>query len=246
MDRNGYDNQYRIVVWGLGTDYNRHMNLLKYAEVNKEIQVIAVTANELPNVKSLDGWSVIDKSDLKRTDFDYVVVMHEKYFGEIVSDIVNLGIERKVIIPCRVLDIPYFNWKSYIGILKSGVSIVCNNCHGGILYRTLGMECRSPFKNLFLSARDLLLMLSDMKYYLSVTPQFVRWEADPHGRWVYPVMAIDGVELHFNHDKTVEDALEKWERRCKKFNYDNMFVSIYTEEDEVVEQFLALGGGISP
>ena len=53
-------------------------------------------------------------------------------------------------------------------------------------------------------------------------------------------MAIDDVRIHFNHDSTVEGALEKWTRRCKKFNYDNVFVCIYTEEDDEVDMFLNL------
>lgn len=237
---NECEKRYRIVLWGLGTDYNRHVNLLKYAEANGEIQVVAVTANELPNAKTIDGWPLLEKDNLKKAEFNYIVVMHEKLLEEIINDIMCMGIERKKIIPCRVLDIPYFNWKSYIEILESDISIVCNNCHGGVLYHTLGLECRSPFKNLAVSDRGLLKILSDLKAYLSVTPKLKRWEIDIHSGLTYPVMTIKDVEIYFNHDRTIEGALEKWERRCKKINFNNIFVSIYTEEDEVVEQFLAL------
>lgn len=240
MSGESYGRPYKIVIWGSGTDYNRHVNILKYAEVNREIQIVAITANALPNVKTIDGWPVIHKNYLKNADFDYIVVMHENYFSDISTDIVNLGIERKRIIPCRVLDIPYFNWKDYIDILESDISIVCNNCHGGVLYHTLGLECRSPFKNLALSDKGLLRMLSDLKGYLSAPPQLIRWTVDVHSGLTYPVMAVKDVEIYFNHDKTIEGALEKWERRCKKVNFNNIFVSIYTEESDVVEQFLKL------
>lgn len=242
MENYEREKSYRIIVWGLGTLYNRHVNLLKYAEQNGEITVVAVTALEVPEIKFLDEWRVIKSDDLCMEKFDYIVVMSEGYFGEIVRHIVNLGVHREKIIPCRVMDIPYFNWSDYIHILESHVSIACNNCWGGILYHTLGLECLSPFKNLALSPKDLLHMLPNMKQYLTMTPQLVDWRTDSHSNQLYPVMAIDDVKIHFNHDSTVEGALEKWTRRCKKFNYDNVFVCIYTEEDDVVEIFLELSG----
>lgn len=240
MEKNESEKRYRIIIWGLGKFYNRHLNLLKYAEQNGEIIVVAVTALEVPKIKFLDEWRVIESDSLYKEKFDYIVIMSEQYFGEIARHAVSLGIDREKIVPCRVMDIPYFNWTDYIHILESHVSIACNNCWGGILYHTLGLECLSPFKNLALSAKDLLHMLPNIKQYLAVTPQLVDWRTDPHSNQLYPVMAIDDIKIHFNHDSTVGGALEKWTRRCKKFNYDNVFVCIYTEDDDVVKMFLEL------
>lgn len=240
MEKREREKRYRIIIWGLGTLYNRHLNFLKYAELNGEITVVAVTALEVPNINYLDEWRVIESDSLCKESFDYIVVMSGRYFDEIASRAVSLGIDREKIVPCRVMDIPYFNWTDYIHILESHVSIACNNCWGGILYHTLGLECLSPFKNLALSAKDLLHMLPNIKHYLTVTPQLVEWRIDRHSNQSYPVMAIDDIMIHFNHDSTVEEALEKWTRRCKKFNYDNIFVCIYTEDDDVVKRFLEL------
>lgn len=240
MENNKHETPYRIIVWGLGTVYNRHINSLKYAEQNGEITVVAVTAMEVPKIQFLDAWRVINSDSLSEESFDYIIVMSESFFGEIVRHIVSMGIKREKIIPCRVMDIPYFNWHDYIHILESRVSIACNNCWGGILYHTLGLECLSPFKNLALSPTDLMHMLPNLKHYLTETPKLEGWRTDPHSNQLYPVMSIDDVKIHFNHDSTVDEALEKWTRRCKKFNYDNVFVCIYTEEDDIVEMFLRL------
>lgn len=32
MENYEHEKQHRIIIWGLGTLYNRHFNLLKYAE----------------------------------------------------------------------------------------------------------------------------------------------------------------------------------------------------------------------
>ena len=37
--------KYRLVIWGTGAVYNRHVNLLKYYELKNEIEIIAVTVS---------------------------------------------------------------------------------------------------------------------------------------------------------------------------------------------------------
>lgn len=147
---------YKRILWGLGKEYNSHVMCLKHQESLNEIRINAVTANEIPHYSRIDGWQLIEKEKIKRTTFDYILVMNEAYQDEIVTDIMKLGIERKRILPCRILNIPYFTWSRYIRLLESEISILSNNCWGGIVCHTLGMECRSPFKNLALSAKDLL------------------------------------------------------------------------------------------
>lgn len=142
---------YKRILWGLGKEYNSHVMCLKHQESFNEIRINAVTANEIPHYSRIDGWQLIEKEKIKRTAFDYILVMNEAYQDEIVTDIMKLGIERKRILPCRI-----FTWSRYIRLLESEISILSNNCWGGIVCYTLGMECRSPFKNLALSAKDLL------------------------------------------------------------------------------------------
>ena len=62
---------------------------------------------------------MIDIKSLKDEHFDYVLVMSRRYFGEIVEEIEGLGIERKKIIPGRIMDISHFQWNSYMEILVS-------------------------------------------------------------------------------------------------------------------------------
>lgn len=231
---------YKIVLWGIGKIYNSHITILKMWESLDEIEVVAVTANELPNIHTIDGWAVASKEELSNIEFDYILVMNEVYQSAIIEDIVRLGIERKCILPYRIMDIPYFKWDKYIGLLESNLSIITNNCWGGLVCHTLGMECRSPFKNLALSADDLLNLLSDLRGNLSVEPKFVEFRTERHSGIRYPVMKLNDSYIHFNHDTSVEEALEKWNRRLKKINYDNIFVAIYTTDEAVINRFISL------
>ncbi len=233
---------FRIVLWGIGKDYNAHLNLVKYWEEQKQIKIIALTAQIIPNIREMDGWQVIGKETLQELNFDYILICNQNDTEVIVEEIMALGIERKKILFSRVLDIPYFKWEPYIRILESRLSIVSCNCWGGLLYKTLGMECLSPFKNLWMDAGEMLMMIPNLKEYMAIEPVFSRWEVDSHSMQKYPVMKLGDMDIHFNHDTDIEEALAKWRRRKNKINYDNLLVMIYTEDETVIQKFIELEG----
>ena len=230
----------KIIVWGIGATYNQHVNVLKYYEQNNWFGVMALTATFTPPYKYIDGYIIIDKETLSQMQFDYLIVMSGKYYNEIMYEAMQLGVKREQILPYRILDIPGLNWKEYIGLKNSRISIVSNNCWGGVAYHTLGWECLSPFKNLFLEDNDYLELLSDLDYYLSREPVFVRYSTEVHSRKIYPILAIDNVQIHCNHDTDKSVAIFNWNRRCKKINKQNLFVEMYTENEEIAGQFAKL------
>ena len=235
-------NIYKIVIYGLGKKYNSHINLMKLWEYQGQIEIVAVTAKNVPKANRIDGWLTVKREELIELEFDYVVIFSEIYENEMLSDLLAFGITRDKIILSRVLDMPYFNWNRYIQILRSKLSIISCNCWGGVLCHTLGMECLSPFKNLWVKADEILHMMDDLRSYMSETPYFIRWEKDLNSINNYPVMGIRDIQIHFNHDDNVDDALKKWKRRCAKINYDNLFLMIFTKDKEVVEKFLHYNG----
>jgi len=230
--------QVKILLWGLGQEYNHSLNLLKYWEQEQSIEIIGVTDRTIPGMKKIDGWNIYAISDIYKLNIDYILVMSEKYFHEIFQDILLLGIKRNRILSFKILMIPYFNWNKYIKIQKSDLSIICNNCIGGILYNTLKLECLSPCKNLAIPDESFLKMIQNLEYYMNCKPKLVRWQMDPHSKKKFPVMSIDGVEIWFNHDTVIDEALEKWNRRKKKINYKNILLIMYSESDEIAKRFL--------
>jgi uncharacterized protein (DUF1919 family) len=48
----------------------------------------------------------------------------------------------------------------------------------------------------------------------------------------------DPVEIHFLHYKSPEEAVEKWRRRAKRVNYDNLIVKL-AERNECTEKEIA-------
>ncbi len=229
---------WKLILWGAGIDYNSRLNMMNVWENTQKIRIEGVIASNFSdNIKSIDGRPVLDKSNLNGIDYDYLIVMSIKYEKEIINDAVESGVERNRIIPCRVMDIPYFDWDTYLRIRESRVSIISNNCFGGILYNTLGMECLSPFKNLSIEAKDLIQMYADLKKYMECELVFKEWRVDPHSGRNCPVMNCKDIEIFFNHSNTCEEAISDWERRKEKINYDNLMLVIYLESRELLYDF---------
>lgn len=231
---------YKIIVWGFGGIYNSHVNLLRYFEEEKAIQVVALTATGLPGFCSIDGYPLVEVKNLSHIYYDYIIVMSDDHFRDIVKMAVSYGISESRILPYRILDIPFLDFEEYIRLKESNITIISNNCWGGVVYHTLGLECRSPFKNLFLEDADYIRLLQNLRYYMECDMQFGEYKVDVHSKEKYPVMMLGDVSIHCNHDKIPECAIEKWNRRKQKMNYENLFIEMYTEEEEAADEFLEL------
>jgi uncharacterized protein (DUF1919 family) len=53
----------------------------------------------------------------------------------------------------------------------------------------------------------------------------------------YPIGVLDDIEIHFLHYKNEEEAFEKWNRRARRLNFDNLFVA-YSDVDLCTEQHI--------
>lgn len=231
---------HNVLIWGLGNIYNCYSNMLKYCELAGQIKIVGITSNDMFWGSKVDGITYYRKSDLCNLQLDYIVVMNNKYFDEIVEEILSLGFTRKQIISYRVLCIPGFDFNEYIELVKSNITILSNNCWGGIIYNTLAIECLSPFKNLSVAAKEYIKVLNDLKTYMAYELRFEKFAIEPNINTRYPVMLLGDVEIHCNHDTDPDVAVEKWNRRVKKINYDNIFAEMYTEDAEIADMFCKL------
>lgn len=232
----------KVLIYGLGEQYNRNFNTLKYFEISRQFEIVGVTAKHTPDAATLDGYPVIAYDRISQAGFGFVMVMSDIYFDEIVKDLTELGINRKYILSYRILQIPGLDFKRYIALKDSNISIISNNCWGGIICRTLGIECRSPFKNLAIQEADYLKLLGRFEYYMGCDLTFLEYAFNTNSKKNYPVMLLDDVKVHCNHDTNPEEAAAKWNRRRAKLNYANLFVEMYTESRAMMEAFLKIDG----
>lgn len=227
---------YRILIWGHGLKYSQYINAIKYQESLGNIEIIGVTGKD--NLYTcLDGLRFIATEDLKPKGIDYVVVTSEEYYKDICRTAVEQGFDAERIIQAKVFCLPYFDFEEYVNLLHSKISIIANNCWGGTVYHTLGLQFLSPFINMFEEDDDYIRIVNNLEYYLELKLQFERMEYNSVLGINYPVCKLDDVELHFNHYVSMEEVEQKWYERIQRINWDNLFIMMFTEDRRALERF---------
>lgn len=114
------------------------------------------------------------------------------------------------------------------------VSIISQNCVGGVFYHDMGLQFLSPTVNLYLTSNEFLKYVINIKKYNDIVPVVTMDDEKK-----YPVGKLGDLTLNFMHYHTCDEALQKWEDRKKRINYDNLFVMViddkYFTEDSYKE-----------
>ena len=143
------------------------------------------------------------------------------------------------VIPGRVLEIPAFRMEEYMRLRERGITFISDNCWGGLMYNTLGLEMRSPFINMFIRWEFYSRLLSDLPAYMAQPLVPLRLRKSPQGGVVYPVAALGDVEIHLNHARTpteLEKYARQWYRRAARMDMDNLMVQTNFATREVWEE----------
>jgi uncharacterized protein (DUF1919 family) len=131
--------------------------------------------------------------------------------------------------------------KAHTTFLKRRISVISNNCIGGVICKDLGIRHNSPTTNLFLFFPDYLAFLRDLSGYLAA--DLVEANASKYGGFTYPIGLLKDLEIHFPHDTEFSDAKHRWNRRRRRFSKRHLYVvGCYRDlcTDDLVEQFSQL------
>lgn len=140
------------------------------------------------------------------------------------------GSEKMIIIEkINHLIINFFR-KNYRKIKRKGlnnidITILCNNCVGGIIYHDMGLRFLSPTINLFFSEEDFLTFvehLTDFKDAELVEIYDENYDY-PIGKLISNKADIS-VRINFRHYKSFDEARDKWFERSARIDYDNVYV----------------------
>lgn len=106
------------------------------------------------------------------------------------------------------------------------ITIISQNCIGGVIYHSCGLEFFSPTINLFIEDENFVKFVENLEYYLSLQPvALTECYVDPIDSTIkYPKIKIGDIEICCLHSKSCADAIKDWERRRKKVYLDNVFV----------------------
>lgn len=123
-------------------------------------------------------------------------------------------------------------------------TIISNNCWGGFIYQHYGLKYTSPTVGLFILESDYIRMLEDLKTYMSSSLEFIEpeqataWNKVTNGGKSpikYPVAKLIDIEIFFMHYHSPEEAAEKWYRRVKRINWDNLIIKMSQRNDCNIE-----------
>lgn len=142
------------------------------------------------------------------------------------------------------MNIQKRNYEKYVSKLKKrlknkSVSIISNNCIGGILYHDLGLRFNSPTINTLIYGDEFVEFAKNIKEYIDC-----ELVCDEKGI-EYPIGILAPtnkkiIHIHFLHNNTFEEAKSNWNRRRSRIDYNNLFF-IYEHfnkfDDSIVKKF---------
>ena len=131
------------------------------------------------------------------------------------------------------LVLRYFrNTYNRLRLTNKDFSVFASNCNGACICHDLGLQFRSPFVNLFLSAPDFVRFLGAPRAYLDAPLDFITTEHP------YPVAKLKDITIHFMHYTSPQEAQAAWQRRTNRINWDNLFV-LMSDQDGCTPEVMA-------
>lgn len=128
-------------------------------------------------------------------------------------------------------------------LVNQNVTIICNNCVGGVILSDLALKFNTPTINLYFFSPDYIAFLERMDYYLKQEMTFSNKSKYDGITRNYPVGKIEDIEIHFLHYESIMEAKNKWDLRVKRINKESMFI-IGSDKDQctpiLIERFLKL------
>ena len=127
-------------------------------------------------------------------------------------------------------------------------TIISNNCWGGTVYQSYGLKYNTPTVGLFFLAEDYIKFVYNIKEYLKEELVFINQNESKKYKLTkkemdFPIAKLKDIEIYFMHYKTKKEAKEKWERRCKRINWNKILFkfsnqNFYTQQH--IKKFLEL------
>lgn len=135
----------------------------------------------------------------------------------------------------RQLFVPFIKRR-----ISPSASIVCNNCFGSRISQDCGYRYNSPTAGLYICYPDYIDFLKNLRDAKSSPVAFYSHPSAPIGGGQNSIIGhllLNGkdIEIHFLHYHSIEEAEQKWNRRCKRLNFDDLIV-IGTEQNGCTEK----------
>ena len=106
---------------------------------------------------------------------------------------------------------------------KRDITLITNNCIGGIIYHDMHLQFLSPTINLYFDNEEFIRFCTHIDEYLSLAI-----EECTSIQKSFPVGVLHGshgdVHIYFMHYDSFEQAVAKWNERKSRVNLNNLYI----------------------
>lgn len=173
----------------------------------------------------------------KKYDF---IVLATPFYADMIKQLTTLGVDLSKFIRlgasysfgCSIFETHF----AQQALTNRNFTLISDNCWGGILYSWLGLQFHTPFINVIVPPKSFLALANNLDHYLGLDLLF-----NPQDQQTtYPVGALGDVRINFVHDTTPQEARQKWYRRLKRINPNNIFFKFETDNPNYIQAFDSL------
>jgi len=234
----------KILLWIVSNDGRFFQDaMITLESQHNEINVVGLTVNnEIGFVMNGKDVPFIPQDEVDWEKIDVLLVIGARQFGmsQITQAARQLKLPEEKLLGDWIACIPGFTLEKYRRLQNSFLSILAMNCFGGILSNTLGLPFHSPIINMFFDEKDYLRFLHKPRAYMEEKLIFKEKNFEPTLKINYPVVKMGDISLYMNHYPDFDEAVKIWERRKARINWKNLFVTMYTEHEDILQEFDAL------
>ena len=147
----------KVLLWGIGEGFSRNIKDFMQLASARKFEIIGVVASS----KKADffcGLPWLNKRNLRSDACDFIVVMSDRYFPEIMDEAIGLGFPRKCIINIGTLSLSGYEWDEVVSVNRHIASYIgaryCSG-YGGLamIYQNYGYPW-SEYKNAILGLKS--------------------------------------------------------------------------------------------
>jgi uncharacterized protein (DUF1919 family) len=110
-------------------------------------------------------------------------------------------------------------------------TIIANNCWGGVTSEYFNLRKNSPTVGLYFFAEDYIKFVYNLAWYIAQPLGIIPTKDSKY----FPILVerveknviigkLHDIEIVFLHYHSPEEAIDKWNRRCKRINWDCLFI----------------------
>ena len=237
----------KIFLW-VASEYTTYLeDALKILErQHNGIEIVGVTS-AVEVTLDINGKNIpfVPFKDAVEEVYDVLLVVSAKPIG--MSDITKvarqLNLPEEKLLGDWIVCIPGFTLDKYRRLQRLQLSIFAQNCFGGMISNMLGLPFRSPFVNLLLIDEDFIKFLREPHSYLNEKLIFKDTAFNNFDKFYFPVVKLSNIDLYMTHYRDFDTAVAKWNERKQRINWFNLFVTAYTEDEKILQEFDALPYG---